>query len=226
MPAPISVIIPTLNSAAQLQRCLGALGEAISEGLLTEVIFADGGSTDDTAQIAEGVGAEFLSSPKGRGNQMAAAAAVARGEWLLFLHSDSVLGRDWQEAVMRHLPNKDKAAYFRLQFDEASRAAHTVAGWANFRARAFSLPYGDQGLLISQRLYYSVGGFSAIPLMEDVAMAKKLKGKLTALPASIETSAEKYRRDGWVKRSLINGGILAQYLAGVDPTRLADKYYR
>lgn len=226
MPAPISVIIPTLNSAPQLQRCLGALGEGILDGLLAEVIFADGGSADDTVQIAEDVGATFLSTPVGRGNQMAAAARIARGEWMLFLHSDSVLGRNWQDAVIRHLTKPEKAAYFKLRFDEATFPAKTVAGWANFRARRFGLPYGDQGLLISQRLYKRIEGFPEIPLMEDVAIAKKLRGNLTALPAHIETSAEKYRQDGWINRSFKNFSVLSRYLAGTDPTKLAEKYYR
>lgn len=226
MPAPITVIIPTLNSAPQLQRCLGALGEGIIDGILAEVIFADGGSDDDTKKIAEEVGATFLPTPKGRGNQMAAAARVARGDWLLFLHSDSVLGRDWQDVVMRHLSTPDQAAYFRLQFDESTFPARTVAGWANFRSRWLDLPYGDQGLLISQRLYNRIDGFPDIPLMEDVAMAKKLRGRMKALPVSIETSAEKYRRGGWLKRSFMNFGILARYLAGANPTKLAAKYYR
>jgi len=226
MPAPITVIIPTLNSAATLQRCLGALDEGIMDGLLAEVIFADGGSSDDTEKIAEEVGATFLSTTKGRGNQMAEAARIARGEWLLFLHSDSVLGRDWQNAVIRHLTNPDQAVYFKLRFDETTFPAKTVARWANFRSRWLGLPYGDQGLLISQRLYKRTGGYPEIPLMEDVAMARKLRGKLATLPVSIETSADKYRRDGWMKRSFMNFGALSQYLAGASPDKLAAKYYR
>ncbi len=226
MPAPITVIIPTLNSAPKLQRCLGALGEGIMDGILAEVIFADGGSKDDTEQIAEEIGATFLSAPTGRGCQMAAAAPLARGDWLLFLHSDSILGHGWQDAVIRHLSNPERAAYFNLRFDETTFAARTVARWANFRSRWMGLPYGDQGLLISQRLYKRIGGFPDIPLMEDVAMAKKLRGRLTSLPVSIETSADKYRQDGWLKRSFRNFGMLSRYLAGTDPAKLADKYYR
>lgn len=196
------------------------------DGLFAEVIFADGGSTDDTEQIAQEVGATFLSTPVGRGTQLTQAAKHARGEWLLFLHSDSVLGRDWQTSVMRHLKHPQKAAYFKLRFDENSFPARTVAGWANIRASLFGLPYGDQGLLISQRLYKRVGGYPEIPLMEDVAIARKLRGKFTALPVSIETSAEKYRTQGWAKRSLFNFKIVIQYFMGVDPSTLYHKYYR
>ena len=226
MPAPISVIIPTLNSAQTLPRCLGALGEAISEGLLAEVIFADGGSSDDTEQIAEEVGATFLSCAKGRGNQLAEAARHARGEWLLFLHSDSILDEGWPRAALNSLSAPNTARYFKLRFDVDSLPAKTVANWANFRARWFGLPYGDQALLISRRLYDSIGGHPEIPLMEDVAIAKKLRGRLTSLPVYIETSAEKYTKQGWIKRSWTNFVTLSRYLAGANPKDLATRYYR
>ena len=226
MPAPISVIIPTLNAAQNLPACLGALSEGLTAGLLTEVIFADGGSTDDTEQIAEEVGAKFVQANKGRGRQMTEAATCAKGEWLLFLHADSVLDRDWPNSLGKHLLDAEKAGYFTLRFDEKIFPARLVATWANLRSRWVGLPYGDQGLLISRRLYDRVGGFDPIPLMEDVAMAKKLRRKLTAIPIGIETSAEKYRKHGWFKRSMTNFSILLQYLLGVDPNRLADKYYR
>jgi len=225
MPAPISVIIPTLNSARNLPACLGALSEALTVGLLTEVIFADGGSSDDTEQIADEVGAVFVSAPQGRGNQMAMAATVAKGEWLLFLHADSVFGKSWTDGVFKHLNDPEKAGYFKLRFDEPGFAAKLVAFWANFRSRLFGLPYGDQGLLISQRLYNRVGGYDPIPIMEDVAMAKKLRGDLMGIPIVVETSAEKYRKIGWLKRSFRNFTILLQYFAGADPEKLAKKYY-
>jgi hypothetical protein len=144
----------------------------------------------------------------------------------LFLHSDSILGRGWQDAVIRHMSNPEQAAYFKLQFDETTFPARTVAGWANFRSRWLGLPYGDQGLLINKSLYNRIGGFPDIPLMEDVAMAKKLHGRLIAMPAPIETSAVKYRQDGWLKRSFLNFGMLSRYLVGTDPNKLAAKYYR
>ena len=226
MPAPISVIIPTLNSAKTLPACLGALSEALTEGLIAEVIFTDGGSTDDTEQIADEVGAVFISGPKGRGNQMAMAAAVAKGEWLLFLHADSVFDNGWTDGIPKHLSDPEKAGYFRLRFDEPSSAAKLVAFWANTRSRLFSLPYGDQGLLISRQLYNRVDGYDRIPLMEDVAMAGKLRRNLVGIPITVETSAEKYRNNGYFKRSIRNFSILMQYLAGADPQKLAEKYYR
>lgn len=224
MPAPISVIIPTLNAAERLGPCLSALSDALTEGLLTEVIFADGGSDDDTSLIAEEVGAVFLSTSKGRGNQMGEAAVNARGEWLLFLHADSVLEKGWTDSVATRLNQKSTAGYFRLGFDSTTLPAGIVARWANFRARVFHLPYGDQGLLISRKLYDEIGGFPDIPLMEDVAIAKKLGKRLTPINITITTSAEKYIAQGWFKRSTRNFGILVRYKLGADPVTLAKEY--
>ena len=224
MQAPISVIIPTLNAASRLGPCLGALSDALSEGLLTEVIFADGGSEDDTSLIAEEVGAVFLPTRKGRGSQMAEAAVIARGEWFLFLHADSVLGNGWTDIVAARLAQKTKAGYFHLRFDSTALPAKTVAKWANFRAKIFHLPYGDQGLLISRKLYEEIGGFPDIPLMEDVAIAKKLGKCLTPINIPITTSAEKYIAQGWTKRSFRNFGILLRYKFGADPVKLAQEY--
>ena len=224
MRAPVSVILPTLNAAPTLGPTLAALGEALTEGLIREVIFADGGSNDDTAQIAEEVGASFLPCPRGRGMQMAAAARQAQGRWLLFLHADSILQTGWSGTVADHLRHPDKAGYFRLAFDETTLPARSVAGWANLRARMFGLPYGDQGVLISRRLYDETGGYDDIPLMEDVALARKLRGKWRALPVRITTSAEKYRRDGWIRRSFKNAGLVLRYRLGADPRKLAREY--
>ncbi len=223
MPAPLSVIIPTLNVADSIAPCLLALAEGISDGLLAEVIFADGGSTDSTDKIAEEVGARFLTCPTGRGSQLAAAAKEARGEWLLFLHADSVLQSGWQGAIERHLVERDRAAYFQLKFDDDSLAASIVARWANIRSR-FGLPYGDQGLLIRRALYDKIGGHPPIPLMEDVAIAKALKGRLRRLDSTIVTSARKYRQQGWWRRSWRNFRLVTRYKLGADPVTLAAEY--
>ncbi|MEL7469085.1 MAG: TIGR04283 family arsenosugar biosynthesis glycosyltransferase [Pseudomonadota bacterium] len=226
MTAPMTVIIPTLNVADRIGPCLGALGEALFEGILAEVIFADGGSTDDIAKVADAVGARLVTSPKGRGTQLAAAARTARSDWLLFLHADSVLDAGWHHAVQDHIAqNPDRAGWFRLRFDSSDWQARVVERWATFRSFAFGLPYGDQGLLISQRLYNVVGGYRDFPLMEDVALARTLgRRRLTGLPCAIQTSAERYHRDGWERRGLRNLTTFALYLAGREPEALAKRY--
>lgn len=225
MPASLTVIIPTLNVAETIGPCLRALAEGISDGLLAEVIFADGGSDDETRDIADDIGARFIVADRGRGTQMIAGAAEAKGEWLLFLHADSVLHEGWQTAIQKHLTQREMAGYFRLRFDDSSFTASMVARWANFRARWFRLPYGDQGLLIRRAFYTKINGYPDIPLMEDVAIAKALKGHLQMLDATIVTSAEKYRQHGWWRRSWRNFILVLRYKLGADPAKLAEQYH-
>ncbi|MGG7566084.1 TIGR04283 family arsenosugar biosynthesis glycosyltransferase [Rhodovulum sp. DZ06] len=227
MSAPISVVIPTLNAADRIGPCLGALSEALLEGLLREVILVDGGSEDAIGDVAEAVGAKLIEAPRGRGTQLAAGAAAAQGAWLLFLHADTVPGPGWVGAVQRHMMEfPDRAGWFRLRFDDDGFAPRAVAGWANLRSGLFGLPYGDQGLLVPRSLYRQVGGFPEIPLMEDVALARRLKGKLRPLGAEAATSAERYRRDGWLRRGARNLSTLGMYAVGVPPETLAKRYER
>jgi len=227
MRAPISIIIPTLNAGAALATCAGSLMEAVEAGLVRELIISDGGSTDETRVIAEGLGAVLLEGPAARGGQIARGVEVASGTWLLILHADSVLAPGWSadaEAFMTRSP--ERAGYFRLRFDVGGPAAAWIAGWARFRARVFSLPYGDQGLLVARDLLCSVGGVPDLPLMEDVALARRLSGRFTPLSTEITTSAERYLQDGWFRRGARNLGLLARYFGGADPADLADRYRR
>ena len=227
MTAPISAVIPTLNAADRIGPCLGALSEALFEGLLREVILSDGGSADQIADIAETIGARLVTGPVGRGGQLAAGIRAARAPWLLILHADSVMDEGWIAAVQAHMrDHPDRAGYFRLHFDVDHPMARVTAGWANLRARLFALPYGDQGLLIPRRLYDAVGGYPEIPLMEDVALARRLGRRLRPMDCGILTSAERYQAQGWIRRGSHNLGTLARYFLGVPPDRLAQRYRR
>ncbi|MEM8789470.1 MAG: TIGR04283 family arsenosugar biosynthesis glycosyltransferase [Pseudomonadota bacterium] len=227
MPAPISVLIPTLNAAPHLGPTLACLTEGLTAGLIREVILSDGGSTDDIAQIAEGVGARLMTGPPGRGGQLARAAAAARGDWLLALHADSRPAPGWAGAVQAHIAgHADRAGYFDLRFDRTGPAPRLVAGWANLRARAARLPYGDQGLLMPAALYRHVGGYRDMPLMEDVALARALGRRMRPLGHVIVTSADRYVRDGWLRRGARNLSTLALYRLGADPVWLAQRYRR
>lgn len=226
MPAPLSIVIPTLDAEEHLGPCLGALYEGVQAGLIRELIVVDGGSQDRTVEIAREVGAEVIEAAPSRGGQLRAGCGAARAEWLFVIHADSVLQEGWTEAVAAHL-DKEEAGYFRLAFDTGGMAARWVAGWANLRARLFGLPYGDQGLCLRREMYEAVGGFSDIPLMEDVALVRAIgRRSLVPLDAVILTSAAKYRRQGWARRGAGNLWTLLRYFAGVAPERLAAGYRR
>jgi hypothetical protein len=225
MRAPVSVVIPTLDAAHRIGPCLAALAEGLGEGLVRELVIADGGSTDAIGAVAQAAGARLVPAPRGRGSQLAAGAAAAGGPWLLFLHADSVPGTGWPAAVRRHMSrHPGRAGYFDLVFDAEGLWPRLFAGWANLRARSFGLPWGDQGLLIPRALYAAAGGYPPVPLMEDVALSRALAGRLVPLGCAIVTSAERYRREGWVRRGLRNQGLLLRYALGVPPERLAARY--
>lgn len=224
MRAPISVVVPTLNAGEALGRCLASLGEGLNEGLIRELIVSDGGSTDATLAVAEAAGAEVVQGPASRGGQLRRGCAVAKGGWLLVQHADTVLLPGWSGPVTAALATNE-AWYFTHRFDDDGLAARLVSGWANLRS-GWGLPYGDQGLLLPRALYDTVGGYPEMPLMEDVALARALRGRLHRLDAVAETSAAKYRRQGWLRRGGRNLWTLARYAAGVDPERLARDYRR
>jgi hypothetical protein len=160
--------------------------------------------------------------------QLATAAKRASGRWLLFLHADTTLPPSWRatvQAFMRAESHAQKAGYFRLTFDDQSRGARRVAAFANWRARALGLPYGDQGLLLSHATYDALGGYRDMPIMEDVDIVRRIgKARLVELPAAVTTSAERYRRDGYLLRPMRNLGLLALYFLGVPPHRLVRSY--
>jgi rSAM/selenodomain-associated transferase 2 len=211
-------VIPTLNAAATLGRCLAAVAEA------DEIIVVDGGSTDGTAAIAQGRGARLVQSTRGRGIQLAAGAAATEGGWLLFLHADTVLAPGWREAVQAHMVrHRDKAACFRFRLDAAERRARLIEAGVALRVHALGLPYGDQGLLLSRQLYEEAGGYRPLPLMEDVDLVRRL-GPIERLAVEAVTSADRWRRDGWLRRSARNLLCLALYRLGMSPERVARLY--
>lgn len=223
----LSVIIPTLNASAFLGDSFYSLREAV-DSIRAEIIVVDGGSTDDTVTKAKALGAHVITAPRGRGCQMSAGAKEAAGKWLLFLHADTTLEPFWSTTVtsfMKNKNNKLKAAYFVFALDDASNAARRVEVLANWRARRFGLPYGDQGLLMSRSLFNTLVGYLEIPIMEDVDMVRRIgKHNLVELPATATTSARRYRKGGFWLRPLKNISLLCMYFMGVSPKRLAALY--
>lgn len=222
MRAPLSIIIPTWNAAAELPATLAHLVEGLDQGLIREVVVSDGGSQDHTVAIAETWGANVVTGAQGRGAQLRAGGNAAQGDWLLFLHADTWLAAGWADAVMQQFTHGSPAC-FTLQFRAKGFGANWTAGWANWRTDLFGLPYGDQGLLIRAADYHAIGGYPDQPLMEDVEIAKRLS-KIKRLKTKAFTGADKYQTQGWFKRGWKNLGLLVRYKLGASPDDLARAY--
>ncbi len=220
----LSVVIPALEAAATLPGTL----QGLRPGAPGEVIVVDSGSSDDTAELAKRQGAQLIVAPRGRGLQLAAGARKAGGDWLLFLHADTRLEAGWPEAVLDFIETTGegwRAGWFRLAFDDEHPSALRVARLANWRSRVLGLPYGDQGLVIPKSFYQALGGYGRQPLMEDVELVRRVgRRRLVELPARAVTSAERYRRDGWLRRPAKNLSLLSLYLLGVPPKLLVRLY--
>jgi rSAM/selenodomain-associated transferase 2 len=221
----ISAVIPTLDAASTVSRALAAL---TAPAVLHEIIVADGGSRDDTLDLARMAGARIVTAPRGRGPQLAAAAAVARGDWLFFVHADCRLATGWERAVRAFIdrPGADGwAGYCDLMLDDPAPAARRLERIVAWRCRVLALPYGDQGLLIARPLYDAVGGFRPIPLMEDVDLVRRLgRRRLARLGTAIIASPRRYQTGGYLRRPLFNLFCLSLYFAGVPPPFLARLY--
>lgn len=227
----ISVVIPTLNAQAELTATLAALVPGAVEGVVREVIIADGGSSDETREIAEVAGAEFIRAEKGRGAQLAAGAEAAKSDWLLFLHADTVLQPGWVQEAAAFIDRVDSgvrppsAAAFSFalnDFGAKPRLLETIVG---LRCALLRVPYGDQGLLIPRPLYAELGGYRPIPLMEDVDIVRRLgRSRITMLRSKAVTSATRYKQEGYVARIVRNLSCLSLYYMRVPPATLARLY--
>jgi rSAM/selenodomain-associated transferase 2 len=235
----LTIVIPTLNANAHLPGGLKALAARPdgptttpappgAEAFPAEIIVADGGSNDGTPELAIAGGARLIKSPRGRGAQLEAGAHAASGDWLLFLHADTRLGDGWRVAVASFAAdpaNAKRAAYFCFALDDRKPAARRLERMVAWRCRTFALPYGDQGLLIARDFYEELGRFRDWPLMEDVEIVRRIgRERLVPLPVAAVTSAQRYRRSGYVAQSLRNLVLLSLFFLRVPPRALARLY--
>ena len=213
----LTIVVPALDAAATLGRCLEVLAGT------DDVIVVDGGSSDDTIAIAEAWGARVIRAQRGRGAQLKAGGEAADGDWLLFFHADTVPGPGWRNAVAAHRECRDEAACFRFRLDDSAWQARLIERGVALRTR-LGLPYGDQGLLISRAVYDRIGGYRPLPLMEDVDLVRRLPRRPRLLDADAVTSADRWRREGWIRRSARNLVCLGLYGAGMPPEKIVRLY--
>ncbi|MGR0482676.1 MAG: TIGR04283 family arsenosugar biosynthesis glycosyltransferase [Candidatus Electronema sp. V4] len=217
----ISIIIPVFNEEAAVGPCLDRLPRSPE----VELLVVDGGSADATAAVVRARGLEPLISGPGRGSQQRAGAAAASGDIFLFLHCDTCLPPDFLAHIHSILSRDGVAAgAFRLRIDAPGMAYRLIEAGANLRSSLLGLPYGDQALFMRRAAYLAAGGFPDQPIMEDVALVRRL-GAVALAPAAVTVSARRWQRLGPLRVTLINQLMLLGSAAGLSPQRLAGWYY-
>ncbi len=218
----LSIIIPVLNEAPQLDRTLAA-----ATSVDARIIVSDGGSSDGSLAIARIRGVDIVSGPPDRAAQQNRGAAAARGHVLLFLHADTRLPRDFVPHIFDTLMDRRTImGAFRFDTDLNTSAMRLIRVLTNHRAAWLNLPYGDQGLFLKRRDFFRIGRFPEVAIAEDLYLAKAAArhGRVGLAPAAVETSARRWRRLGMLRTTVINTIIAAGCLAGVRPNRLAPLY--
>lgn len=173
----ITVVVPTLNAEQSLPRCFDSLIGATVRGVVREVIVADGGSGDETLMIADAAGAKVVNGGRSRASRLNAGAAVARQDWLLFLHPETALDPSFdlevESFIARSTLEYPRAAAFHFGVDEFDEGARRSEFFASLRCWLFKLPYGDQGLLIPKRLFKQLGGYRETS-REDIDLVRRI----------------------------------------------------
>lgn len=218
----ISVIIAALNEQAHIET---SIASAYKDAL--EVIVADGGSKDNTLDLARRAGACTMSVPYGRYAQFNAAALKAKGNVFLFLHADTILPEGFAEEIFKTLKKANVAAgAFRLAIDADKTAIRIVETFTNLRSRLFQLPYGDQAIFMQRDVFLRSGGFASIPVLEDYEFVRRLRrqGRIKTVNKQVRTSARRWLHLGVLPTTIINQLMIAGYWLGISPSRLAVFY--
>jgi len=221
----ISIIIPALNEAEFIAGTLASIPK--EAGL--EVIVVDGGSRDDTPDIAQSLGALVLFSSPGRARQMNLGAATSNGDILLFLHADTRLPEGFSRHIRQCLRDpRVVAGAFRLSLAPPIKGSAFIEKMANLRAEKWHLPYGDQAIFVLARKFKELGGYKEIPLLEDVDLVRRLRrvGRLAVIPVPVATSSRRWKKLGVWRTTWINQIVLTGYFLGIPPRKLASWYYR
>lgn len=220
----ISVIVPIRNEGPQVAERFRPYAGA-SE---TELIVADGGGDTATSEAFRRLGARVIRAEGNRGARLAEAARHARGDVLLFFHSDSHPPAGAVASVREALGNGAVGGAFSLAYENADAGLRWVAWWANARSRWLSLPFGDQGLFCRRDAYERTGGHRDMPVCDDLDLVRRLRrtGRLVIRPERTVTSPRRYREAGTLRQVLRNWRVLLGYFAGASPETLERWYNR
>jgi len=222
----ISIIIPTYNEAEHIGGTLLYLVQSSNADYVEEIIVADGGSIDNTVQIATASGAKTIrSKQKGRAAQMNAGAAIATGQVLYFLHADTIPPLRYAALIMKAINGGHKSGCFRLRFDYKHWFLKANCWFTRFNINQFR--FGDQSLFTDAAIFKQTGGFNEnLIVMEDQEIIKRISRqcRFYVLPEAVTTSARKYLLNGIYKTQAVYYLIYIMYQLGFSQQKLVSTY--
>ena len=220
----LCIVIPVLDEAPTLAARLQALQGLRQRG--ARVVVVDGGSQDDTLAIASAHADLALLAPRGRASQMNAGAAAFPADVWLFLHADTTLPDNADALVRQATSGRFGWGRFDVRIDSPRPLLRLVSTMMNLRSRWTGITTGDQALFVRHDLFAQIGGFPDLPLMEDIAISRRLKrhGRPACLTACVTTSARRWERHGVWRTILLMWRLRAAYFLGADPKALAIHY--
>jgi rSAM/selenodomain-associated transferase 2 len=221
----LSIIVPVLNEADLIADALAALAPSRARG--AELIVVDGGSRDGTADIARPLADRVVAAPRGRAAQMNAGAASARGDVLLFLHADTRLPEDADRIVLAAIARTGRPwGRFNVAIAGRSPLLAVVAFAMNLRSRLTGMATGDQAMFATRDAFARAGGFPDIPLMEDIALSRRLKhiSRPLCLKEKAMTSGRRWEERGVVRTIVLMWRLRLAYFLGAEPAALARRY--
>lgn len=221
----LSFIIPVYNEVKNLEPLIAEINVLEMAG--HEVIVVDGGSQDATLTTLQAVGKKVISSAQGRARQMNAGASLAVGEVLVFLHADTTLPVDAAALIVRAIQQRPWGR-FNVVLSGEALIYRVIAAMMNLRSCLTGIATGDQCIFITRQLFETVGGYQAIPLMEDIYLSKSLKkfSRPFCIKSRVVTSSRRWQQHGVVQTILLMWFLRLAYYLGVSPQRLHNLYYK
>ncbi len=218
----VAIVIPTYNEASTLPQALKRLDGLCAD----ELIFVDGGSTDESRALIQAQGHRCLFSELGRAKQMNTGAQNTESDIILFLHIDTSLSSSDISSIKKSYNQGFLSGRFNIKLSNPAITYCIISFFINLRSRLSRISTGDQGMFVRRDVFDAVGGFPDLPLMEDVAMSKRLKqvGKVACLSGKLTTSSRRWEQHGIVRTVMLMWKIRFLYWLGISPAKLVMMY--